>query len=732
MKRTKLLLSTIVSFLLAFVMVFAVACDSNTGSNGGGNNTDNNEDHGITDSSKDGLALDCISVSGYKKTFTLGDTFTTGDLVVTATLNDYSISDKYTTDVTLNAGEYVVDSSDYNANRVGVYTIYVSHTRSNVTRTAHYEVEVTAVTPAYGGIVAKLADGKTDTYSLSAGESSKVINKDILAVYEIGTNGETGETPVDPELYDAELYLGSKKMENNAATQNGVYSFVAILKADKSQQDFIPVYVINTVSAIELVDGVGTFAQVEGRDTISSTWQFTVTYSNGTTKTVKAGDAGLTVTLDTTVVGESKTANVSYVENDAKGTPHEVTCTVTYKITEKVISGETITGKVQVNTGLGKSFQEVFDAEDSANDNVPIEAGTYDLGSDDYVTVTTVSKGTSSAYRYNPTQQEEIDGTAFGKGQLRTNGNSESNHRIITIKFDSIVTGATITVYANTGSAGNTRYIGLFASSLPSIDKNNDKDLTAANPLAKHGFAAAEKWEITLDSIVSNGTYILGCAEGVNYYGIEVNYTGKGSTGGEQSKSYSYIVQDKDTAADSIAASGSLIDSNDIFTATIDTALSKATLTGMDSTTDGCKGQYVKDATLLDGTTPSCEVSGATYNGFVTGYKCTSNITAASADGEEGGKVIITVTATVSAEITLYMGFANDSYNSNRNGKAVVKQTGKQNVEYTVANRQTLFGGNATPMTITLAAGESVTIEIINMHTSTAKLWYWGAEAKTV
>ena len=547
MKRTKLLLSTIVSFLLAFVMVFAVACDSNTGSNGGGNNTDNNEDHGITDSSKDGLALDCISVSGYKKTFTLGDTFTTGDLVVTATLNDYSISDKYTTDVTLNAGEYVVDSSDYNANRVGVYTIYVSHTRSNVTRTAHYEVEVTAVTPAYGGIVAKLADGKTDTYSLSAGESSKVINKDILAVYEIGTNGETGETPVDPELYDAELYLGSKKMENNAATQNGVYSFVAILKADKSQQDFIPVYVINTVSAIELIDGVGTFEQVEGRDTISSTWQFTVTYSNGTTKTVKAGDAGLTVTLDTTVVGESKTANVSYVENDAKGTPHEVTCTVTYKITEKVVSGGTVTNNYSLNiTELQAAIKarvQNLEGGNPNNDNKPYidESGNLSdkialdpsdfTGANEFLTML-------SGYSKNDQYRTTNNGIIEIKGER------------LQVTFEG--TGSIIVSFASTGGSNDSNFgIKKGGSYLTA-----DKDGTTATLVTGDDDAGAytvkgTSYVTVAYTITAPGTYIL-CsnlsARGCRINSITMKDVVEGQGGGEE-KPAGFAINMNDVAA---------------------------------------------------------------------------------------------------------------------------------------------------------------------------------------
>ena len=371
MKRTKLLLSTVVSLLLALVMVFAVACNPSGGTNQGSVRPAPEVpekpagDLGITQgSANETKSLLGIEIAVYPKTeYQIGETFDSEGISVRATYLDSTIApDPLDPNANL-VRDFVsatVDSSNFDSSKVGVYTIYVSYTYLGVTRMTSYTVSVAPATPAYGGIVAKLATGKSDTYSLSAGSTSVTINKDILAVYAIGTDGEPEATALDAELYDADLYLGTKKITDNAATENGVYSFVATLKADKSQQDFIPVYVVNTVSSIELIEGVGTFEQVEGNDKISSTWTFKVTYSNGATKTVKKGDAGLTIELDTTVVGEGKTANVTYVENDAKGTPHQVTTTVTYKITEKpVVEGPSTSESFLVeNVGSAEAFTE--------------------------------------------------------------------------------------------------------------------------------------------------------------------------------------------------------------------------------------------------------------------------------------------------------------------------------------------------------------------------------------
>lgn len=453
MKKVKLLLSTIVGFLLAFVMVFSVACNNKDNSNKGNVKPAPEVpekpagDIGITQGAEDEtLSLLGIEVVTFSKTqYKLGETYDPDGLSIRATYLDRTITpdplDPNANLVTdyVNASEYTVDSSNFDSSKVGVYTIYVSYTYLGVTRTTSYTVSVAAEEPAYGGIVAKLADGKQDTYSLSAGSASVTINKDILAVYEIGTNGEPAATPLDAELYDADLYLGSKKIADNAATENGVYSFVATLKADKSQQDFIPVYVVNTVSSIELVSGVGKFEQEEGKDTISSTWSFKVTYSNGATKTVKAGDAGLTITLDTTVVGESKTATVKYVENDAKGTPHEVTCNVTYKITEKVVSGGTVTHNYSLNiSDLQAAIKTRLGVETIA-DKTALAASDF-TGNNEFITFVATGSSSSDQYRTSNSGIIEIKGdrlqvTFEGTGSISvsfasTGGGNESHFGI--------------------------------------------------------------------------------------------------------------------------------------------------------------------------------------------------------------------------------------------------------------------------------------------------------------
>lgn len=501
MKRTKLLLSTVVSFLLAFVMTFAVACQPNDGGNTG--NTDNNVDHGITDSSKDGLALDHISVSGYTETFTLGTAFSTGNLVVTATLNDYNISDKYMTEVTLSASEYEVDSSDYNANKVGTYTIYVSHTRSNVTRTVHYTVEVTPVTPAYGGIIVKIAEGKSDSVSLTSTSASVTVEKDIVAVYMIGADGEPEAEPLHEDLYDADLYLGSKKIENNTTEVGGVYSLVVTLKADPTKQDFIAIYIVNPVTKIELAnaDTAKTEQEASTKDEISGTWEFTVTYANGVTKTVKVGDEGLTTDVDTKTAGENKTANIKYVETDAKGTAHEVTTTVTYTITAKEQTGSVdykVTYDVDSDDGSTGKWTTVW-----AN-SVEDTAGTITFNAsalDGFKT----GKKTSADGTYSAEYAYEFKSN---KNLLITVGEAASN-----VNIDYYVSHGT------TGDSDRTASVTKGGTTVASVTPEATAD------------AAPGLYKMTVANATA-GTYTLTANNTMRVYLVEISYTVAGSSTG--------------------------------------------------------------------------------------------------------------------------------------------------------------------------------------------------------
>lgn len=529
MKRTKLLLSTIASFLLAFVMVFAAACNNNgdTGSVRPAPQVPEKPagDLGITEAGEDDKLslMKIVVVESPRDIYQVGDEFESTGIRVRAYWLDSSIEpDPLDPDANIkydwvDEEDLVIDPVDFNSSRVGVYNIYVSYTYRGVMRLTSYPVTVKAQDPVFGGIVAKLADGKSDTYSLSAGQSSVIINKDILAVYAIGTNGEAGETALDPELYDADLYLGTQKMTDNAATQNGVYSFVATLKSDKSQQDYIPVYVVNAVSAIELDTSAtgGVFEQVEGKDTISSTWTFKVTYSNGTTKTVKAGDAGLTITLDTTVVGENKTASVKYVENDSKGTPHEVTCTVTYTVTEKVVTGDSVDYVMYYTV-------KTTDADQKTGSFVTTYGEASGEDNDNNVTM---SNSTSNFLtREKSTSDNSV--TLSDYTEIKEGGNKN-----VTITVGANAKNVSVKVYVShtSSSSARTAYIASATTTDDASKIVDSKTVGGTDGLSTSNLHALEG---TLEAGTTYHVFTSGSSDTMHLYQVVVTYTIEGQGGG--------------------------------------------------------------------------------------------------------------------------------------------------------------------------------------------------------
>lgn len=495
MKRTKSILTMLAGFLLAFVMVFSVACKSDDG----GNTNEGGPDYGITDSSKDDKSLDHISVRDYKESFNLGEAFSTGNIVVTATLIDYNVSDKFTVDETVDISKCVVDSSDYNSNRVGEYTIYVSYTRSNVTRTAYYTVEVTADEPAYGGIIVKIADGKSNSVSLTANSSTVTVGKDLVAVYMIGENGEPEAEPLHEDLYDADLYLGSTKIENNTTDKGGVYSLVVTLKADPTKQDFISVYVVNPVTKIEFTNAEEATLEQEAssNDVISGTLEFTVTYANGVTKKVKVGDAGLTTNIDTKTSGDNKTATITYVEVDASGASHEVTCTVTYTIKAKQQTGSV-------------DYKVTYDV-DSDDNTTGKWTTTWANGVEDSEGTITFNASALDGYKSGSKTSEDGTYSAEHAFEFKSNKN-------LIITVGDTASNVTINYFISHGTAND-------STRTASVTKGGET-VVSVTPVATD--VAPGLYKMTVENATA-GTYTLTANNTMRVYYVEIIYTVAGS-----------------------------------------------------------------------------------------------------------------------------------------------------------------------------------------------------------
>lgn len=255
-------------------------------------------------------------------------------------------------------------------------------------------------------------------------------------------------------------------------------------------------------AGVELDGDVWTYAyelKNEGGETQSGDSSWTLTATGAYTLTVKA----------------YKTVGGS-VEN-------ALTAEVTINVNP---ASESAQGSLQVNTGSGKSFQSIFDPDDSATGNKDDnEEPTYELGKDDHLTITANTQS-GKGIRYNPSQQSAIGGVTFAKGRMGTNGESRTDRRAVIFKFTTDVKSATIIIYAASATSGQTRYFGLFTTAnAPASSVSTTPELIQALDAGYyHGFDGAEAWTISLESIVSDGTYYLLCNNGMNIYGISVSY----------------------------------------------------------------------------------------------------------------------------------------------------------------------------------------------------------------
>jgi hypothetical protein len=85
------------------------------------------------------LSID-VNTSNAKTEYFVGDDFSANGLVVTASIQS---SDKDTPETkTLNSAQYTLDKSAYSSKKIGTYTIGVSYTLGDVTKTSEYSVEV--------------------------------------------------------------------------------------------------------------------------------------------------------------------------------------------------------------------------------------------------------------------------------------------------------------------------------------------------------------------------------------------------------------------------------------------------------------------------------------------------------------------------------------------------------------------------------------------------------------
>lgn len=297
-----------------------------------------------------------VNTENAKTEYFTGEDFTDEGIAVTAEIAKATgVNEKKT----LKRGEYEINSASFNKYQPGVYRIVVSYTLEGVTKKASYDVTVTE--REYDGLSVSLKEGETDTYRLTA-----PFDLDVTKISVKETDSYGNLTDAEVQGYTTKLFKGKKEIAivNGKAriTEDGAYQ-IWVEKASDVQafyvrKAFVTVYVLDDVKTLAFDSSAeGTLTtQTEGKDEISETWKFIVTYESGKTKVVGSKDVKFITPCDTSAAGENLTATATYTEKNAKSqsittTEADVTYSVTAKQQEESAESTVIINASDLETG---------------------------------------------------------------------------------------------------------------------------------------------------------------------------------------------------------------------------------------------------------------------------------------------------------------------------------------------------------------------------------------------
>ncbi len=436
---------------------------------------------GKKDDTTTSKTLSSISVdsSAAKTEYTVGESFSSDGIVVTATYDD-------ATTATIASGSYTVDSSAYKSSTVGTYSITVSYTESEVTKTSSYsvtvaEADVEETDTGYGGLYIT----KTTTDYTVSSDDGVTVSTDDLSVYLVDEDGNVSSTALSSG-YTLKYYKEDVELESLSNLTEGKYqiwAYYANPYSDEPAQlsNFIFINVADTIASIALSNAeTGTFTQIVGTtDLMSSTWEYTLTYASGVTETIKADDANLVVSgISTLTAVTDAEATVTYT----KGTT-EVSCTVKYSITQK-------SGKTTYTFSYDELTTAMF-GDAAGTDKTALDAK-YFTGSNAFITYC----GTSASDVWRSSSCIEVKGEALQVTFLGTG--------TITISFGS-------NKAATESSAGNTSTLALkneSGSYLTATSYDTTGVTETAGTTVYYSASGSTAYDVTF-TITEAGTYTI-------------------------------------------------------------------------------------------------------------------------------------------------------------------------------------------------------------------------------
>ncbi len=450
----------------------------------------------------EGLVVD---KSNAKVKFNKGEAFETTGLILRVGFSEEGVSGPYWSKLALDAEGVTIDSSKYNKDVVGTYTISISYTYDKAIRYGEYDVEVVDEYDGQLGIDVSVAEGdakfelsSTNTTCDLTTIASKLVVKEVLK------DGSLSESALDASTYEVSYYKGSTKLDDaTSINEAGVYQVwvkTTLTRDTKTftVDNFAFIYVINDVQSIALKAGEGTFTQEAGKDKISSTWKFVATYANGTTKELTSED--VTISIDTKTAGNDKTATVTYEETNPKEEKVTKTTTVTYSVTQP-------SGTVTVNKTYVFNAETAFGAAASGTIADGTALSTVDetgAATDPVIT----SYGSKMTYDANTKSFAYGDSTLTVTTRLKMGGaSSGTTTNVLKLELEG---ASTIEVYAMSGSSKDSNRKAYIADSTGTAIATSD-----ALPTSSVG-----KTTFTVDAA---GTYYIGCTAAINFYAIKIN-----------------------------------------------------------------------------------------------------------------------------------------------------------------------------------------------------------------
>ena len=461
----------LITGLLTLLCLFCfVACKDTNVNDGSGNGTGGENTPAVKELTS--IVLDETNV---QKSFYLGDEFNSNGLKVVA-----NYSDNTTIDLTKDC---VIDSSDFNNEYVGVYTIDVYYQTDAMFKRLSYEVEVKEIIPE---LTVKYVVGldlvSPEKTEYNATEKLDLTGMVVKAVYSDNST---------KELTNTEYTLSEVDMNTPNEHAEVVVSYSETYTLGERSQKLtvknsIVIKISDVLQGIEVnPNGLTEATQYEEIDI--SGWTITGKYLSGIDREID--NSLVTIEYDKNQVGQQNLV-VSYTENNITKTAQ-----VTINVNE---STSTVSEKL------------FFTADDLAVGSYTANTTWTDsLGTSSIITIVSSGSKTVSVDANNKTAD---DGTSFTQ-RLKLGGSPDDNTRQVVLDLASYAgKQVTITVYCLSSSSTADRKLGVWLNEYV-------KDQEIATYEAPGSGVKAQ-------SLVVDGgsTYVLGSPSGgVNIYGIRIS-----------------------------------------------------------------------------------------------------------------------------------------------------------------------------------------------------------------